>query len=161
MEEPTEEPEPSPESVAARPAALTDDDLIIPSVDDRHGVVKTPTTEDQEEEYRRKLDAYDALANALEDGIEIEIVTTPPGTTSERGTPPSCVFCCYSCCFLPLFGFLFGSSERGTLKLKNADKKLQLMLAVQRNDCQIVSSLYFYPTTFQDELQGFVFNQHP
>jgi len=58
-----------------RPTSITsDEEQIVPKVDDRHGLITSPTTEEQEEITRQKQEALAALAQQLEDQIEQDIV---------------------------------------------------------------------------------------
>lgn len=59
------------------------EDYIIPEVDERHGVIKTPTEEEEREISDQKYQAYMELAHQLEEAEPQELVLPP---SPQQGT---------------------------------------------------------------------------
>ena len=58
-----------------RPTSITsEEEQIVPKVDERHGLIKSPTAEEQDEISRQKQDALAVLAQQLEGQIEQDLV---------------------------------------------------------------------------------------
>ncbi len=52
-------------------------------MDERHGVIKSPSEEEEKEKARQKQEAFIALAAQLDDQVDIVAVVEPPGSPDQ------------------------------------------------------------------------------
>ena len=67
------EEEPSPR---AKEESFDQDDVIVAKMDDRHGVIKSPTEEDEVNAQREKEEAYAELTRQLQEQVHEEDIPT-------------------------------------------------------------------------------------
>lgn len=71
-----------PGNILGRPGDISEDH-IFPEMDERHGVIKSPSEEEEKEKARQKQEAFIALAAQLDDQVDIVAVVEPPGSPDQ------------------------------------------------------------------------------
>jgi len=75
-----------------RPDSITEESLFA-EVDERHGVVKSPTTDEEHAIASQKMEAYLALTEQMNEAVSVEAVIPPDSieTGTQQASPHVCV----------------------------------------------------------------------